>query len=78
MDDTELDQSPTAQLNALKKALQQYANALDNTTLAQAAVTSAKDMATALNQATQTVQSVREGADADMKTSVQNINQLLI
>ncbi|QQO16337.1 flagellar hook-associated protein FlgK [Bradyrhizobium diazoefficiens] len=77
VDDPELDQSPTAQLNALKQALQQYANAPDNTTLAQAAVTSAKDMATALNQATQTVQSVRAGADADMKTSVQNINQLL-
>ncbi|MDA9510331.1 flagellar hook protein FlgK [Bradyrhizobium sp. CCBAU 11386] len=77
VDDPELDQSPTAQLNALKQALQQYANAPDNTTLAQAAVTSAKDMATALNQATLTVQSVREGADADMKTSVQNINQLL-
>jgi flagellar hook-associated protein 1 len=77
VDDPELDQSPTAQLNALKKALQQYANAPDNTTLAQAAVASAKDMATALNQATQTVQSVREGADADMNTSVQNINQLL-
>ncbi|EJN15624.1 flagellar hook-associated protein FlgK [Bradyrhizobium sp. YR681] len=77
VDDPELDQSPTAQLNALKQALQQYANAPDNTTLAQAAVTSAKDMATALNQATETVQSVRETADADMKVSVQNINQLL-
>jgi flagellar hook-associated protein 1 FlgK len=77
VDDPQLDQSPTAQLNALKQALQQYANAPDNATLAQAAVQSAKDMATALNQATQTVQSVREGADADMKTSVQNINQLL-
>jgi flagellar hook-associated protein 1 FlgK len=77
VDDPQLDQSPTAQLNALKKALQQYANAPDNTTLAQAAVTSAKDMATALNQATQTVQSVREGADADMNISVQNINRLL-
>ncbi len=77
VDDTELDQSPTAQLNALKKALQQYANAPDNATLAQAAVTSAKDMATALNQATKTVQSVRAGADADMATSVTNINQLL-
>ncbi|MGY4285626.1 flagellar hook-associated protein 1 FlgK [Bradyrhizobium sp. LM2.7] len=77
VDDPELDQSPTAQLNKLKQALQQYANAPDNTTLAQAAVTSARDMAIALNQATQTVQSVREGADADMKTSVQNINQLL-
>jgi flagellar hook-associated protein 1 FlgK len=77
VDDPELEQSPTAQLNKLKQALQQYANAPDNTTLAQAAVTSAKDMATALNQATQTVQSVRAGADADIKTSVQNINQLL-
>ncbi|TWA98787.1 flagellar hook-associated protein FlgK [Bradyrhizobium stylosanthis] len=77
VDDPELDQSPTAQLNALKKALQQYANAPDNTTLAQAAVTSAKDMAAGLNQATNTVQTVREGADADMATSVANINQLL-
>ncbi|MFK4385076.1 flagellar hook-associated protein FlgK [Bradyrhizobium sp. USDA 223] len=77
VDDPELDQSPTAQLNALKQALQKYANAPDNATLAQAAVASAKDMATALNQATRTVQSVRESADADMQTSVQNINQLL-
>jgi len=77
VDDPELDQSPTAQLNALKKALQQYANAPDNTTLAQAAVTAAKDMAAGLNQATNTVQSVREGANADMATSVANINQLL-
>lgn len=77
VDDPQLDQSPTAALNKLKQALQQYANAPDNATLAQAAVASAKDMATSLNQATQTVQSVREGADADMATSVQNINQLL-
>lgn len=77
VDDPETGQSPTAQLNKLKQALQQYANAPDNTTLAQAAVTSAKDMATALNQATKTVQTVREGADADMATSVANINQLL-
>jgi flagellar hook-associated protein 1 FlgK len=77
VDDPELDQSPTAQLNALKKALQQYANAPDNATLAQAAVSAAKDMATTLNQATETVQSVREGADADMATSVANINELL-
>src|SRR5204863_8996706 len=77
LDDPKLYQSLTAHLNALNQALQQYANAPDNTTLAQAAVTSAKDMATTLNQATETVQSVREGADADMATSVQNINRLL-
>jgi flagellar hook-associated protein 1 len=77
VDDPELDQSPTAQLNILKEALHQYAAAPDNTTLAQAAVASAKDMATALNQATGTVQSTREGADANIATSVANINQLL-
>jgi flagellar hook-associated protein 1 FlgK len=77
VDDPQLDQSPTAQLNALKQAMQQYANAPDNVTLAQAAVQSAKDMATALNQATNTVQATREGADADMATSVANINKLL-
>ncbi|MCS3762617.1 flagellar hook-associated protein FlgK [Bradyrhizobium centrosematis] len=77
VDDPELEQSPTAQLNKLKQALQQYANSTDNATLAQSAVTSAKDMVTALNQATKTVQSVREGADVDMATSVANINQLL-
>lgn len=77
VDDPELDQSPTAQLNALKQALHQYATAPDNATLAQSAVASAKDMATALNQATRTVQSARENADADMATSVANINRLL-
>src|SRR5438477_1889250 len=56
VDDPELGQSPAAQLNKLKQALHQYADAPDNTTLARAAVTSAKDMAVALNQATQTVQ----------------------
>jgi flagellar hook-associated protein 1 len=77
VDDPELDQSPTAQLNALKEALHQYATAPDNATLAQSAVAAAKDMAASLNQATRTVQSVREGADADMAASVANINRLL-
>jgi len=77
VDDPELDQSPTAQLNALKQALHQYATAPDNATLAQSAVAAAKDMAASLNQATRTVQSVRENADADMATSVANINRLL-
>src|SRR3954451_22608176 len=77
VDDPELGQSPAAQLNKLKQALQQYADAPDNTTLGQAAVTAAKDMALALNQATKTVQSTRELADADMAASVGNINKLL-
>lgn len=77
VDDPELDQSPAAQLNKLKTALHQYAAAPDNLTLARAAVAAAKDMASALNQATRTVQAARENADADLATSVSNVNQLL-
>jgi flagellar hook-associated protein 1 FlgK len=57
--------------------LQQYATAPDNITLGQAAVTAAKGVASALNDATKTVQSVRADADAEMVTSVSTINQLL-
>src|SRR3954452_6408119 len=78
VEDPELGQSPTAQLNKLKQALQQYSNAPDNVMLAQGAVTAAKDMATALNHATQIVQATRESADSEMAASVANINQLLI
>ena len=77
IDDPELDQSPAAQLAKLKSALQQYATAPDNVTLAQAAVTAAKGVASSLNDATKTVQSVRLDADADLATSVTTINQLL-
>lgn len=77
VDDPQLDQSPTGQLANLKQALQQYATSPDNVTLAQAAVTAAKDMATSLNEATNTVQQARATADADIATSVNKINQLL-
>ncbi len=77
VDDPEQDQSPAAQLAKLKSALQQYATAPDNATLAQAAVTAAKGVASSLNDATKTVQTVRADADADMATSVATINQLL-
>ena len=77
VDDPQLDQSPAAQLAKLKSALQQYATAPDNATLAQTAVNTAKNAASSLNDATKTVQSVRADADADMATSVETINQLL-
>ncbi len=77
VDDPGQEQSPTAQLNKLKEALHQYAVSPDDAILAQAAVKAAKDMAGALNRATLTVQAAREDADADMATSVANINQLL-
>jgi flagellar hook-associated protein 1 len=46
-------------------------------TLAQATVTAAKGVASSLNDATKTVQTVRADADTEMTTSVATINQLL-
>lgn len=77
IDDPELDQSAAAQLAKLKSAMQQYASAPDNVTLAQAAVTAAQDVAKSLNDATTTVQKTRSEADAEMATSVRTINELL-
>jgi len=77
IDDPELDQSPAAQLAKLKSALQQYATAPDNVTLAQAAVNAAKGVAASLNDATKTVQAIRTDADSELVTSVTTINQLL-
>jgi flagellar hook-associated protein 1 len=77
IDDTELDESPAAKLSALSDALDEYSAAPDDTTLAQAVVTAAKDMADTLNTATTTTQDMREDADADMATSVDTINDLL-
>jgi flagellar hook-associated protein 1 FlgK len=77
VDDPQLDQSPAAQLAKLKSALQQYASAPDNVTLAQTAVRAANNVAASLNDATKVVQSVRSDADAEMATSVGTINQLL-
>lgn len=77
IDDPELDQSAAAQLAKLKSALQQYASAPDNVTFAKSAVTVAQNVAASLNDSTNTVQTVRADADAEMATSVENINQLL-
>lgn len=77
IDDPELDQSAAAQLAKLKSALQQYASAPDNVTFANSAVTAAKNVAASLNNSTNTVQTTRADADAEMATSVGNINQLL-
>lgn len=77
IDDPELDQSPAAMLSKLTNALQQFATVPNNVTLAQTAVQAAKDLATTLNQATAKVQDIRSDADAEMKNSVDHINQLL-
>jgi flagellar hook-associated protein 1 len=75
--DPELDQSPAARIGALSSALQQYANAPDNTALARGFVNAAYNLAESLNQATTAIQAIRLEADGGMAGSVTRINDLL-
>lgn len=71
------DTSPAEKLSDLTNALQQYEASPSNASLADAAVTAAQNLAGTLNNATSTVQQVREQADTQMATSVASINSLL-
>ena len=75
--DTANNTSPAAKIAALSSALQAYANAPSDASLGQAAVSAAQSVASALNNASQTVTTVRNDADAAMATSVDNLNSLL-
>jgi flagellar hook-associated protein 1 len=77
VNDTELDSSPAALMQKLANAIQQYASAPDSTAHAQSAVAVARDVATALNSATDLVQNVRSQADAEISGSVDSLNTLL-
>lgn len=75
--DTALEMSPSARLGDLKTSIQAYAADPNNTILAQDFLQTAKDMARALNEGTDLVQSVRADADAAISDSVDEINKLL-
>jgi len=77
LNDTELDASPAALIQKLADAIQQYAAAPHDTVGAQSAVAAASNLASALNDATDLVQSVRAQADADIASSVESLNTLL-
>ncbi len=74
---TATDNSPATAIGALATALQQYAAAPDDDTLATATVEAATSLASNLNQASAAVQTVRKQADGDIATSVGTINSLL-
>jgi len=75
--DTALNKSPAAQLSALNSALLLYANKPDNLILARSVIDQATTLATTLNEATGTVQKVREEADAAIAESVSRVKDLL-
>ena len=69
--------SPSALIGQMQDALQTYATSPQSPISAQAAVTAATNLANGLNNASTTVQNVREQADAGIANSVQTINNLL-
>lgn len=69
--------SPSSQISALVDALQQYEASPNDSSLASSTVTAATQLATTLNNATATVQQLREQADTQMASSVSTINSLL-
>ena len=75
--DTELDASPAALLQKFSDAIQKYAATPHDTVAAQSAVAAASTLASSLNEATALVQGVRAQADADIASSVDNLNSLL-
>jgi flagellar hook-associated protein 1 FlgK len=71
------DTSPAEKLSDLTNALQQYEASPSDSNLASAAVTAARNLASTLNNATTTVQQLREQADSQMTSSVSSVNSLL-
>jgi flagellar hook-associated protein 1 len=75
--DPQSDTSPAAYVQQLTNALQQYAADPSDQPTADAAVAAADNLANALNQASQTTQTVRQQADAAMGNDVTTLNNLL-
>ena len=78
VDDPELDQSLAAKLGDLTNALQQYGVTPDDPLLAQNVLTKATELVRTLNEASGTVRTVRQQADADMALGVERVNSLLV
>lgn len=78
VNDPELDQSLAAKLGDLTNALQQYGVTPDDPLLAQNVLTKATELVRTLNEASETVRTVRRQADADMGLGVDRVNSLLV
>lgn len=75
--DPELDASVAALIGKLMDAIQIYSAAPHDTVAAQSAIAAARNLADALNSATETVQRLRQEADAEIASSVSRLNELL-
>jgi flagellar hook-associated protein 1 FlgK len=69
--------SPSSLLGNLRDSLQLYASQPGNTSVGEAAVSKATELANALNRGTEETQKLRQDADNDIGNSVNNLNSLL-
>jgi flagellar hook-associated protein 1 FlgK len=69
--------SPAAFISRLTSSLQQYSASPSDRAVAEAVISSAKDLAQSLNSATNTTQQLRRYADEGIQTSVADINDIL-
>lgn len=77
VDDTDLERSPAALISKLSSTLQSYSGSPQDPSVAASVITAAKDLASALNTASDTVTSVRRQADTDIAASVSRVNGYL-
>ncbi|OWV84872.1 flagellar biosynthesis protein FlgK [Rhizobium sp. R72] len=77
MGGNDYETSPANYLATFREKLQAFSTSPSSTIAAQSAVTAAQDVATSLNNATNSVQAVRQGADKEIATQVSTLNTLL-
>jgi flagellar hook-associated protein 1 len=75
--DTAAETSPAALISKLNVALQTYSSTPQNSALAANVVSAAQTVVTTLNAASDSVTDIRNQADAQIASSVSNINNLL-
>lgn len=69
--------APSTYISKLEGSLQSFTASPGNTTLGQTVVSSAKDVAISLNQASSAVQTLRREADGNIEQNVSTLRQLL-
>lgn len=77
MGDTDSANSQSSEISALTNAVQTYEASPSDASLAASVVTAANSLASTLNNATATVQQLRQQTDSQMASSVSKINSLL-
>jgi flagellar hook-associated protein 1 FlgK len=71
------ESSPASYLTTFQEKLQAFRTSPSSTIAAQSAVTAAQDVANSLNNASKSVQAVRQDADKSIATQVASLNTLL-